>query len=490
MGRKKRNPEQNAIDDEKKWKNAVVIPVDGGLSFQVVGVDSTTGTLFARREKVDTILQRPETALCVFSSDGKSPTLFVVLERVLLAATLPEEPVTSYPSTSVEVEAAVKELCRIGAIWITTRDQQHPKNPPKWSRATELQLQQEVMVEDDAIIRMHSRPPRFPSFSKLQVVTKNDTHGFWVVNKPGGCPSHATVDNGVENVLAVVQQDSSYATLPQRLDTETCGLLLVAIRPSFARCMGQLLQAKTKIANQMKSLSGPAQIMESKPMKPLTKKYRCLVVVSDENSKKEVYHRFCRWRDSRHRVIHYLDASSPAPKRFLDTIPGDEANLNESTKWQLCQLQITAVSQPYTVSIPGISSNLSSAEQLYKALWGENQPVVDSNPMYVLQLEIDLLTGRTHQIRGQLSALGAPIVGDALYGGVHNPNNMLLKDSIARASNRMALQCCSLEFKKPTVAEKDETMDEISSDKSSFYRFHLDQAWWTDYLHQYADAET
>jgi 23S rRNA pseudouridine1911/1915/1917 synthase len=54
----------------------------------------------------------------------------------------------------------------------------------------------------------------------------------------------------------------------------------------------------------------------------------------------------------------------------------------------------------------------------------------------IYAVEIRLLTGRTHQIRSQLAALGAPILGDRLYG------------SSVSLNKGFALQCYRLDFFK------------------------------------------
>ena len=56
-------------------------------------------------------------------------------------------------------------------------------------------------------------------------------------------------------------------------------------------------------------------------------------------------------------------------------------------------------------------------------------------------LEVDLLTGRKHQIRVHLAAIGHPVVGDPRYG----------KERKAR--NRLALHAQSISFAHPFSGE-------------------------------------
>ncbi|MSP19345.1 MAG: RNA pseudouridine synthase [Bdellovibrionales bacterium] len=68
------------------------------------------------------------------------------------------------------------------------------------------------------------------------------------------------------------------------------------------------------------------------------------------------------------------------------------------------------------------------------------QSIRSENGQYLL--EIELITGRKHQIRAQLAALGSPIVGDKKYGAKDN-----YKEGV------IALEACYVSFLHPTLKE-------------------------------------
>ena len=64
-------------------------------------------------------------------------------------------------------------------------------------------------------------------------------------------------------------------------------------------------------------------------------------------------------------------------------------------------------------------------------------------------VELELKTGRTHQIRVHLSYIGLPIVGDDMYGGKHTTERMLGGESDAMLLARQALHATTLGFRHP-----------------------------------------
>ena len=75
-------------------------------------------------------------------------------------------------------------------------------------------------------------------------------------------------------------------------------------------------------------------------------------------------------------------------------------------------------------------------------------------PAEVSSLECRLETGRTHQIRVHLAAIGHPVVGDAQYGGVRS----------AIACPRPFLHAAALELRHPSTGEELEFHSELPAD--------------------------
>lgn len=92
------------------------------------------------------------------------------------------------------------------------------------------------------------------------------------------------------------------------------------------------------------------------------------------------------------KLIHYMEPSPRAPKKVSQTFVEN---------WAQCELHVL------------------KQKKMGNATW----------------IKINLLTGRTHQIRAQLSEISAPLQGDTLYGS-----------KILWKPNAIALRACELQF--------------------------------------------
>jgi hypothetical protein len=172
-------------------------------------------------------------------------------------------------------------------------------------------------------------------------------------------------------------------------------------------------------------------------------------------------------------VRHYLEPSIRAPKRFVETPP-----VVTDAAWPECLLRIRNVG-----SICALIGN-TPGKKLSEALWQAEDALPD-HCQAVAEVEIELLTGRTHQIRGQLAAMGYPLVGDAQYGGA-KPIDMVY--GIYATYPKLALQCCQLEFLDPDITVKEDG-DLLLTRSKRWNSFRLDSAWWSSAMDVFTNAQ-
>jgi 23S rRNA-/tRNA-specific pseudouridylate synthase len=444
----------------------------------------------------------------VEADEAPMPVLEAV-ERVLSGRRQrqPLEPITELTS---------EELIGMGSVWFlpesAPRDPSRGEKPERLSAANATSL----LLQEGDYLRIHHYPRRFPACANYDwsryvddkssdtngcnkagvLVAQDDEKGWIVIDKPAFVPVHMTVDNSQENVAACLQRartatvDSTnttidpplppYVTTPQRLDQNTSGLLVVASSKVFAAYFAKLLSTKT--AQQLDGSNITS-------VDSIHKLYRCLVCLqpptslstSDDDanivggtenvaswSANQAMAQLRSFVAEEKILRHYLEPSIRAPKRFVEKVP-DDAEGN----WPECLLKIRSAGNVYALI------GNQAGRDLGHALWTSEERV-PINCQAVVEVEIELLTGRTHQIRGQLSAMGFSLAGDAQYGGAVPAN----KTSIG--SEQLALQCCELEFLDPDIITKHDGTVSMNRSKR-WNRLRLERAWWTPLLEQYQE---
>lgn len=300
-----------------------------------------------------------------------------------------------------------------------------------------------MLIPALSYVRIHMVPKRFPVFYSVDW-TKNvvaDGDEYIVMNKPSGLPVPPTVDNIQENLLmgalkAVQGNGKETLFITTRIDQPTEGLVVLGKTPEFiSRFNGLILNRSVR------------------------KRYRAAVVAPLEKVS-SIAGMDCILGDVRHRV----QVNFRAPGLPFLTLVTDDNDIN---------------SVEAHMSIESARELGAEASQILQETYGISQ----HERLY--ELDIDLITGRTHQIRCQLSALGLPIIGDTLYGPLADKRlrKELLENTFpmnlhANGDERIlyeppgpiALQAYKLDFE----SNHDVFYDRIGESVT----FQIDAAWW------------
>lgn len=372
------------------------------------------------------------------------------------------------------------------------------------------------------------------------VIEFNSEKNFLVLNKPAECiPVHMTVDNSAENIVSCLRNANpklDYVTTPHRLDQNTSGLITLATSKPFAAYFAKLMRHKTasEVPDYNVTATGGSDSVSGSDVKVsedttkevpesnnntenkdidtgVHKAYRCLVCLvpppvndDDDDNDSESWSvdkalRELQTYATEQKVMrHYLEPSVRAPKRFVATLPEGTSTVAANAKtnkknteagWAECLMRIQRVG-----TVCALRGNTAS-DELAAALWDSSEEAMPPSSQAVVEVDIELLTGRTHQIRGQLSTEGFPLVGDMPYGGSVPSTEVFSHES--NYNSKLALQCRRLEFLDPDVRTYEKIKRGVTNTTTimtdmviskRWNNFELDTSWWTPFLTQYHET--
>lgn len=511
------------------WKGSQNKDIGNSVVVQMIGMKSANHTVYAR---VDPSCSATPDALAAVPV-GKVIEVMVDEEWRHVAKAILERGVhvegDSFPSAA--------ELLKLGAVWLLNETAYAAGDH---AHARRLSPKDEMDTPDwkDMTLRVHVHPDRFfvahevdwgkyckgllldgatsaviggkkahvpitgmPDKKDGVIVYEDKDLGFAVLNKPGGMSCHSTLSNHAEDVVSMfghtLKERSAdpelkhpFLSIPLRVETEMHGLILVATKKQFCTYMTKQIEesmTKKQIESENAASSDLAEEKDTAATGAaiaskgdFNKTYRCLVCIKDPDDIDRIEGMVGM------PIEHYVDVKSATPKKFVRNKPK-----SSNHEWSRCLMKITAVSSnSKNFRAACVSSTYSDSNDFTLAhrLWGPNyeHPAEDVGVRYVMQVDVQLMTRAPHQIRGQLSALGIPIVGDGPYGGGTCEMRMH-----RHMWHRMAVQICHLEFPLPKLEQDEEDSNEekktelLVPTEEDVCVFNLNTAWWSEYLVDY-----
>ena len=339
--------------------------------------------------------------------------------NAVLPAHIPGEPYVD--------QTTMTQLVNIGAVYATDIPPPMDKKGVDRALRPKRVAHQDRALPNGAYVRVHVHPNRFPAAVAADWARRiiDRGHGWVAVDKPPGVPAGPALDNATECATARVamalqrletnrddvetyteegfswymgavggaETNVHALTTTHRLDVATSGVLVLARNSTFAANFNDALRHKR-----------------------VTKTYECVtehaVPVGSlehwtEELKGSVPRRFAmnelrpedRSRLLRRQTSHGDDEIEiHAGGTKTGTAADDDAFVTPDGR-KLCVLRVLSCEETTLGNEASSSSYLGLGKRFFAN-------------------KIELVTGRTHQIRAQLAAIGCPILGDVLYGGV------------------------------------------------------------------------
>ena len=296
-------------------------------------------------------------------------------------------------------EIAVRQLVAIGAVYYA--EQPPPRDLAGVPRALRPKRVRDPdqEVRPGSYCRVHVHPKRFPEARAVDWSARVIEHGedWVVVDKPPGVSVNPTVDNAVECAAVLVARalrggtgtgatpcwtETDPLKVVHRLDVATSGVVM------FARGDGAFA----------------SRFHDALRRRRVRKTYRCVTRSPPPLGVLEHWTR----REAK------TGSSSPRRHEMLPLRPedtpwsGDAEALDavEREGLKRCVLRVTRV-QPLARD--------DAANEVAEKMDGPAGRTAETRSLF--ECEVELVTGRTHQIRAQFAAIGAPLLGDVLYGG-------------------------------------------------------------------------